>query len=80
MISTLKMLVQSLVHVPFVVCHMPHVEALELIIYSVVNLCCGIKGLLLIHVFQSKNSCRALIRTYILQQATCAIVFLGFWL
>ena len=49
---------------PFVVCYMPHVEALKLIVYLVVNLCCGIKELLLIHCFSiKKNSFHALVRT-----------------
>ena len=41
-------------HVPFVACHMPHGEALKLIVYLVVSLCYGIKGLLLIHCFSIK--------------------------
>ena len=40
---------------PFVVFHVPHVEALKWIIYSAVNMCCGIKGLLLIYCFSIKK-------------------------
>ena len=64
---------------PFVVCHMPHVEiliitgvSLKLIAIQVANMCCGIKGLLLIHcVPQCKNSYYALVRSYVLQRAIC---------
>ena len=36
---------------PFVVFHVLHVEALKLIVYLLVYLCYGIKGLLLVHCF-----------------------------
>ena len=47
----------------FVVCHMPHIEALKLIVYLVVSQCYVIRGLLLIHCFSRKNSCYALATT-----------------
>ena len=46
----------------------------------VINLCYGVKGLLLIYCFSIKNSCHALVRTYVLQQAIWAIAFPEFWL
>ena len=42
-------------HVPFVECHMAHVEALKFIVFSVVNMYFGIIGLLLIHCFSIKE-------------------------
>ena len=42
--------------IPFVVCHVPHVEALKLIIYLVVSLYHGITGLLLVHCFSVKKA------------------------
>ena len=41
-------------HVSFHIWHVQHVEALKLIIYLVVNLCYGIKRLLLIYCFSIK--------------------------
>ena len=42
-------------YVLFVVCCIPHVEALKVIVYLVVNLCYEIKGLLLVHCFSIKK-------------------------
>ena len=46
---------QSLTWILLLVCHVLPVEALKLIIYLVVNLCYGIKGILFVHCFSLRK-------------------------
>ena len=51
---------QSLIHVPLVVCHVPHVEALKLIIYSRSQSVLWDQRAI---VPETKNCCHALVRS-----------------
>ena len=67
---------------PFAVCHMPHVEALKLIIYSSGQSVPWDQRAIAYPLFlnQKQNSCHALVRYLVLHEPSVLVTFLGFWL